>query len=411
MFDFVQTTEHNSLECDFNQNLVTFFQNNTDLPCFEVKNGILETGYFIGIDWINQDYSKAIYVCPKLDNEFRKVDFFKMFFTYLSSSSMIDYVHLDSLYELKVDKPFIEIHESEDIITPLLAIYFLKILKTITKKGLKKSYYIVQKNLNSRVKGKVLVGRNIKVNLLRNDITKSFCQYEEFGLNNPENKFLKTVFMFVIKYLNSFKEFKQKAQPDIEYSMPSFELIDEIQNAQTIKNFKRNAFYKEYSEAIKIGNLLLKRFGYNLKNTVSNKNDKILTPPFWINMPQLFELYVLGLLRNKFGDNLLFQSKGNYGNPDFLLKGDTKAIIDAKYKNKYAKQEYWIEDIRQLSGYARDKAIMNSLNANIKEIIDCIIIYPSQVAPKTLPSNLKERELLGFIQFYKIGISLPEIHY
>ena len=79
-------------------------------------------------------------------------------------------------------------------------------------------------------------------------------------------------------------------------------------------------------------------------------------------MSKLFELYVLGLLKDKYGDKILFQAKGSYGNPDYLLIDDMQPlIIDAKYRPTYQQDKnlsYIIEDIRQISGYARDVGIL-----------------------------------------------------
>jgi 5-methylcytosine-specific restriction enzyme subunit McrC len=59
-------------------------------------------------------------------------------------------------------------------------------------------------------------------------------------------------------------------------------------------------------------------------------------------------------------------------------------ILDAKYKPRYKKGDIGItEDVREISGYARDKKILKVLkwNANIadkngKLLPDCVIVYP-----------------------------------
>lgn len=66
------------------------------------------------------------------------------------------------LYHIKLNEPFIEIDQQMDLLTPLLVMQFLQILKILVKKGLKQSYYKVERNLNSRIKGKVLIAQNIK---------------------------------------------------------------------------------------------------------------------------------------------------------------------------------------------------------------------------------------------------------
>ena len=67
----------------------------------------------------------------------------------------------EGLFEIKFENPFIEIEQKQDLLTPLLVVQFLQVVKSIVRKGLKKSYYKVERNLNARVKGKVLVAENV----------------------------------------------------------------------------------------------------------------------------------------------------------------------------------------------------------------------------------------------------------
>ena len=64
-----------------------------------------------------------------------------------------------NLYEIKFDEPCIEINKKQDLITPLLMIKYLQVLKTVVRKGLKKSYYRVERNLSSKIKGKIEVSK------------------------------------------------------------------------------------------------------------------------------------------------------------------------------------------------------------------------------------------------------------
>jgi 5-methylcytosine-specific restriction enzyme subunit McrC len=174
--------------------------------------------------------------------------------------------------------------------------------------------------------------------------------------------------------------------------------------------------YNEYAEAIALAKKILHRFGYSYKKADSTPIDNEL-PPFRINMARLFELYVYCLLREKYPEKITYQSRGEYGCVDFL-KADEKLIIDTKYKLEY-KDEYEGENIRQLSGYARDKEVLKKLeifkDAAKKEVddntvVECVIIYPNNDAKE----NFKKRKLKEestpipqFTKFYKCGIKLP----
>lgn len=196
--------------------------------------------------------------------------------------------------------------------------------------------------------------------------------------------------------------------------MPAFHNVDENIDNKLLKNVTHNSFYKEYKEALYLSNLILKRFGYNIKEIESLKNNTIKVPPFWIDMSKLFELYVFGLLKDKYKNNILFQVQGTYGQPDFLLVTESdKMIIDTKYKRKYRQEKYFPEDIRQLSGYSRDLKILKRLGFASEEehniTVDCLIIYPDQNASENLADDLQSDRINGFSKFYKMPIKLPII--
>ncbi|MBP8792918.1 MAG: restriction endonuclease [Lutibacter sp.] len=386
--------------------------NDASLPCFTIakKEGEhynIKAGYFIGVDWIEKDKT-ALYVAPKLNEKDKEVDYIKMLFSSLRHSDVSK--EINELFEVKWEQSTIEIEQKQDLLTPFLVVEFLSLLKTIVRKGLKKSYYKVEHNLNSKVKGKILVGKTIKHNLLQNKNLNTYCSFDEFGLNNKENRLLKKALSFVKRYLPNYTQLidHKDLQNTFNYINPAFYEVSDVIDLNEIKHSKTNVFYKEYEPAIRLAKLILKRFGYNISNTVK---DKIQTPPFWIDMSKLFELYVLGLLKDRFHNNVKFQHK-YYGNElDYLLNdADFQMVIDAKYKLKYIDGKY-DEDIRQVSGYARLKNIYSALNKEQGDIIDCLIIYPDQEKGENnlLKVNLKQNEINHYYDVYKVGVKLPSI--
>jgi 5-methylcytosine-specific restriction enzyme subunit McrC len=399
-----------------------YFQNKGKKKCIEIirPEGIhlLQTSYYIGLDWINDTKDISVYVEPKLDDATNKTDYTKMLFSCLRHSDVVE--HTKDLYEIKFNEPYIEVSQYQDMLTPLLVVQFLQLLKTIVRKGLKKSYYKVERNLNSRIKGKVIISQTIKQNLLKNKPLKTFCQYDEFGFNGIENRLLKQTLLYVKKYLSIFPShstFSEYATPIFNYCLPAFHEVDENIEIKSITGIKTNVFYKEYSEAIRLANLILKRFGYNIKN-VEGQNNKVKIPPFWIDMSKLFELYVLGKLKDKYKNEILYGKNNNAGSygwlPDFLMnsKGN-EMIIDTKYKTKYKENKpFFPDDIRQLSGYARDKSILENMGlseSDMNRVIDCLIIYPDQAGNETLIDDLKSIPIEGLLNFYKIPIKLPTV--
>lgn len=372
------------------------------------SNRKISTNYYVGTDWLNKGV--AVFVEPKLNEGAKQTDYLKMFFAALKHSEIAK--HTYELFEIKWDVTQIEITQQQDLLTPFLVVQFLQVVQEIVRKGLKKSYYRVEQNLYSKVKGKILVGQTIKHNHLKNKPLNTFCTFDEFGVNGLENRLLKKALVFVRRYLPTLKiPHSEKYTTEVlNYIMPAFEFVSEEVTLNDIKHGKTNVFYKEYQEGIRLAKLILKRFGYNITNT--HQEGMIKTPPFWIDMSKLFELYVLGLLKDRFKNNeVTYLFKTNYQELDFLIKSeDHKMVVDAKYKTIYQKH-YEKEDVRQISGYARMKSVYRKLEKKENEIIDCLIIYPDQANGNEdfKSTDFSENVISEFVQFYKVSIKLPTI--
>jgi 5-methylcytosine-specific restriction enzyme subunit McrC len=368
-----------------------------------------ETFYFVGVDWIVEN-ELPIYVYPKLDKDNTEVNYVKMLFDVLKVPE--NYNHLDQLCEIYFEKPSIAIEQTQDLLTPLLLIQYINILKKIVQKGLKKSYYSVTKNLNAKIKGKILINETIKKNHFNNKILYSYCQYSEFGINSTENKVLKKALTFSIAAMQNLKGIDISSLNSlVNYIKPAFINVDSEVNIEELKSIKPNKLYKEYEQALKFAKHILKRYGYN----ISTANATLInTPPFWIDMSKLFELYVFSKLKEHFTHHkeVTYHQKFNYLEPDYIVNtndGVTKMVVDAKYKPQYQDGNVSTEDIRQISGYARLKKIYKFLEFEEDKIIDCLVIYSNQSANRKdfKGDNFKIEEEKEYNRFYKIGIELP----
>lgn len=376
-------------------------------------NTQIETSYYIGINWIVEKHI-PIYIRPKLNTQQCEIDYLSMLMEALEETENI--CHLDGLLSIDFNKPAISISQREDILSPFLIVQYLQILKIIVRKGLKKAYYLRQDNLDSKIKGKVLITQNIKQNILNGDLTHNVCQYQEYGVNCNENRLLKKAFMFACAVLQQYTDsikmtsISQTAQ----YIRTAFLNVSDSIEIEEVKSIHTNPIHKEYVQAIKLAKLILRKYGYNIART------RLLheTPPFWIDMSKLFELFVFKKLREQFSNReVKYHLKAHYRELDFILRPDeglSPFIIDAKYKPRYKKQSIDIEDIRQISGYARLEKVYKELGiTDFNKNIRCLIIYSNQNCPTDLPQmRYNEHWLLkenGYVNIYKLGISLPQI--
>ena len=189
----------------------------------------LKADYYIGIDWLaGQEF---VYVEPKMNYQEQEleINFQKMLFDIYAAN--IDTKYTQNLIKIYWEEPLITIEQQKDRLTPFLIIQFLLLLKHIVRKGLKKSYYIVEKDFNNRIKGKIQLSKQLKQNIFKNKYTTHLCQYQEFGIDNLENRFLKKVLQFVISFKNTHSTLFAGNEAAIEelitYCTPYFELISE----------------------------------------------------------------------------------------------------------------------------------------------------------------------------------------
>ena len=367
----------------------------------------LQAGYYVGILWLIKQ-QKYVYIAPKMNyrEDGVEIDFLKMLLDIYTAD--IEVKHTQDLIKIYWKEPQITIEQQKDFLTPFLIVQFLQLLKHIVRKGLKKSYYKEEENLCSRIKGKIQIGKHLKQNIFKNKRTSHVCQYQVFGVDSIENRFLKKVLQFVISFKNThstlFAGNEAAIDELITYCTPHFELISEEFNVESLKNITINPFFKEYKEAIEIGKHILKRFSYNITETTQQK---VAIPPFWIDMPKLFELYVYKRLQEQFGrEAVTYHLTADYTELDFLLNTpDYKMVIDAKYKTIYEDSRV-IDDIRQVSGYARLKVVYNKLKIEEDRLIDCLIIYPT--LEQNADFNITDKkEIPEYKGIYKLSISVP----
>ncbi|MBL7780834.1 MAG: hypothetical protein JNM22_06415 [Saprospiraceae bacterium] len=384
----------------------------TDAYCFRLRPEAgghrVETSYFIGVDWIGNE-RQAIFVQPKLNQGGFQTDFLRMLSTALRHPDVAEYTK--DLFVIRFDQPAIDIYPEHDLLTPLLAVQFLSTVRAIVKRGLKKSYYRVERRLNGRVKGKIHQSSSIRQQLLDSNALHMHCSFDEFGIDSPENRLLKKALAFVQRYLPTVQYLHAAPwlQELLRYTLPAFEQVSDVTGTAALSHQKNNVFYPEYAEAIRLARLLLQRFGYHLSNV--RKTDMLHTPPFWIDMSKLFELYVLGLLKDRFPGprQVLYHYTASGNELDFVLHTpEYQMVVDAKYKPRYA-HGFSNDDIRQVSGYARSKYVYRKLGKTEHDVIDCLIVYPDSTlrADGLQGRDLKAERIGAYVGMYKMGVGVP----
>ncbi|MBR4376684.1 MAG: TonB-dependent receptor [Spirochaetia bacterium] len=384
----------------------------------------LKAGYYIGATWLKEG-ELAVVVTPKVE----KIDYLEMFSSALCVDSERASTYFSDYYGIEFDKPAIEVDEKFNIITPLILIHYISILLRLTKHGLKKGYVFREKNLRSKVKGHLLLHKQLQKNIVFKREERAYCSFQEYTEDIPENQLLKKALLFAKNMINNSASLKKKQTIYESLKISANRLLAIFQNVSDeieiheVKSLKINKLFADYKEAVKIAKIILRRFDYSLQNI---KTDKNKTLPFWIDMPRLYELYVYKWLKEKVKDDeVLFQVEGYQGTAvDYVLKRQG-IILDAKYKPRYENSNAGIiEDIREISGYARDEKILNKFENSNVDKVPCVILYPREYEEMDLSEQEENDRNDGFFagqnannikrikpyrSFYKMQIDVPII--
>lgn len=370
----------------------------------DLRQQTVKANYYIGLSWLKEGEC-SVSVLPKIN-----VDYLQIFMDCFYSDDNDVQDKLMQIYSIDFDKPCIHLENTPFEFTPFIIIHFLQLMKKLIKKGLKKGYILKEENLKGKVKGKILFAHQYKKNLSTGRIENNYCRYQEYSEDCIENRILKKALLFVAHFLNNYElSDSYKLQRIVQSMLPIFQSVSDISDTQEIRKFQVNPFYREYARALKVAKLILRRFSYDIQSAQGDA-DKAL-PPFWIDMPLLYELYILNMLRNRFGNKIYYHIATRKDEIDFG-KRDEHLIMDAKYVPDWD-TEVNTEHIGQLARYARAQGIRRKLLGTDDDTIicNCLLLYPSIQGITSFEEenilkegNIKEME---YLQFFKLGIKLP----
>ena len=366
--------------------------------------------YRIGAEWIDKEQKRSVVVVPKIKN----IDFIEMFMTCLQDNEAAD--NFSNIYDIDFDAKPIKSKALSSILSPLLVVQFLMVVKQIAIKGLRKGY-ISKTEVLPKVKGRINL-RLTERYAITGHRERVHCTFDEYSIDNPENRLLKKALLISRNMISLMTDHKAYATLSAmcNHCLSVFEGVSD-ETSEKLPIVKSNKLYREYSEAIRIAKMILRRQDVSSNR---NSNDSMnMVPVFRIDMALLFEHYSLSILRKTFGfSSIKYQTKGYYGRyfTDFLINSNNlRVIIDAKYvdaeSGTVAKPEY----IKQLSAYSRDKVILKSLGYDVTDeesipIVPCVIAYPSINATQPSKDMLFSQPFKQTVKFYTYPINIPIIN-
>jgi 5-methylcytosine-specific restriction enzyme subunit McrC len=361
----------------------------------------------IGAEWLDEEQTQSIVVVPKM----RNIDFIEMFMQCLSDSEVAD--KFADIYDIDFDAKPVYAPDLETVLSPLLVVQYLMCVKRIAARGLRKGYVGREENLN-KVKGRIDIGRNERLNVMTHHCERVFCRYELFSADTPTNRYLKQA-LFVAKDMIMRMSDHHSFAPLLallNYCLSAFQGVSNEGAPKSVTNIKHNKLYRDYTDALRMATLILRRkaVAVDLRQAASS-----YVPVFRMNMALLFEHFTLAKLRATFNRAVLYQASGHNGRflPDFLIvHPDATVIADAKYVPKYEDKNVLGGYIQQLSGYARDMKLLRLLKIDCSDeenipIVPCVILYPTKESVELSAEALFSMKEPDTVKFYKCPIQIP----
>lgn len=234
---------------------------------------------------------------------------------------------------------------------------FIKEVQHLVKRGLKSAYYEVEDNLKV-FKGKMNFAQQMKRNTVHKE--RFYMQYDEFGINRPENRLIKKALEKLAKESESAENKK-----DLYRLLVHFESIESSSNIKkdfTQVKIDRNSKYYEAPlnwSRIFLSNQSFTTFsGESFAQTLLFPMDRVFEYYVARNLKKLLKLdeWTISLQDRK---HYLFEDKFAL-RPDIVLRNNTKqhtVIIDTKWKllTNSASSNYGISqaDMYQMYAYAK----------------------------------------------------------
>jgi hypothetical protein len=267
-----------------------------------------------------------------------------------------------SLFKVFYDQPLIKF--SQDIEQDGALLYALSFITScygLCKKGLKKTMIRQEDNYSSKVRGKIEIKKNIRMNTCKGRSDRFYCKYIDFTEDNIENRILKATLLKCKEIIGRCFPSTSEVSKRVAYCMNSFRRVKTVRiKTSDFNGVAAAGLYMYYKPLLQQARCIYSQKYYAYKNEAGQSLAKsVFTIPYMINMEALFEFYTRVILKHtidqdkysldRYSKKLYLQKdvanvseveKGihlmSYCIPDIIIRDNETqnpvAVIDAKYK-------------------------------------------------------------------------------
>ena len=355
--------------------------------------GGLCPGNFIGMVWIGEDNNRVVL---RVNSKFEGMNYIRMFCECAADPTVSE--HFNCLHFWEDD--LIDTPRSEDF-SLLIAVAYLRELKALCSRHLRRHFLRERQNFAGKVKGKILAGENLRRNVLRCRPDRVYCEYQSVSDDILENRILRAALERAARYVASNKINTKSVKEELPRVQEWIRLcrsrlcgvsIAPIRPRDFAAARKRGVF-AHYARPLQLAKAVLRQLGFNPQTEL---NESTKTPPYAINSEELFERFAELKLREHYGERLtaLYGKQQNVSGgkngdntfnvsvrPDFYVQSDgnddSAQIIDAKYKRVIpCNGEPDQGDMYQVVAYSRHQKLLKKIgDENAAPLV--ALIYPS----------------------------------
>lgn len=298
--------------------------------------------HYSGAVWLLHEADTILVVAPKIHDLDAVAMFIDIAASPLYSKDVFkDVLNTDSVFGCKPEQPVIEGVDLPDV-TLLQVSVFLANLSHFCKRNLRHQFFTTRQNLVGKVKGRIMVGDNVRHNTARGRADRVVCQYAHLTMDTLANRILKAALSRCYRYISQYSKNQQliiwARQCEAALASVSLENISD----NDFRSIHYTGLMKPYRKMHRLARMILKRLRTDARGNVEEHPSS--TVPFYLNMWRLFELYVGAQLEKdtkysfRAQDTLWFSflsgnaKVGSIGvRPDYYCETNG-IVVDAKYK-------------------------------------------------------------------------------
>ena len=368
------------------------------------RDGKIRSGNFIGAVWIGEGDCRApLVVSPKFDN----LDYLQMYLDCAKDKKIG--ARLGECFSIWPEQASIEADDA--VFSELIVCAFLRELNDLCRRRLRRYFTAEEENLFGKVKGKIMLARQLRDNIPRARAANVWCRYNTASPDFLENRVLRAALEKSAKLLARSPMRESFVLPRRWIAAARVSLAGVAVEKIFARDFaclRKSGVFAPYLRPLQLARMVLQTLG-------GDPRAEFETPkrvaPFALDSAELFERYAELRLREKYPD---LQAGGKKRNtrgddvgfavsirPDFWLPktDDSSArIIDAKYKrisletalvdgeesNAGASKEIARGDVYQMVAYSRHRNFVEDrLKCDRADEIELELVYPETEESET----------------------------